>query len=463
MDLAGGSNEIEHGPHARFPQDPDFYRRVLEGLPTPVVVLDDHGRVVYGNWMAREVGGWSIDEGVGMNTFDQIHPDDLDWAASIFASVLEAPADEHRLPARPWGAVEFRMLSANGDTIPLHVTGAGALADPVVNGVIFDLRPAWWEDLNRRVTNALATGRPNDEVLDLIVRMVAVPPIPIDSALIDVGPDGQGVIAASLDRLRTVMSTDVGSAPWAKPADEPTVVLTSEIDGQLGVALRDAGYLDCWSIAVETPFHDVDLRLVACTPLHGAVDNSIRQRLRDARDLVALALERSHYDERLKHAAHHDSLTGLPNRLTIYERIAQLAESHERIGMLFVDLDGFKPVNDQFGHVAGDEVLRCVADRLASVMRSVDLCARLGGDEFAVVVGDPVDADVLGAIMRRIETALGEPVAIAGGDVVVAASVGAVLADASLSTDRIVGAADEEMYAVKSGTGRAGTVRVLTA
>jgi diguanylate cyclase (GGDEF)-like protein len=162
--------------------------------------------------------------------------------------------------------------------------------------------------------------------------------------------------------------------------------------------------------------------------------------------------------------AHHDVLTGLPNRLLLCDRVSQtLARSHRNgtaLAVLFLDLDGFKPINDQYGHEAGDNALIQVARRLSTVVRAVDTLARVGGDEFVVVISD-LDPDTetaraaATAVADKCIEAVGMPMTIKGKKHAVGTSIGIALGDKNSSFDALLSAADSAMYRAKeSGKGK---------
>lgn len=169
-------------------------------------------------------------------------------------------------------------------------------------------------------------------------------------------------------------------------------------------------------------------------------------------------------EERYRIMARFDALTGLLNRS---EFMFQLEQSYERIAdhggklaLLFVDLDHFKPVNDGYGHATGDELLRHVARRLQSVLRSSDLVARIGGDEFTVVLDRVSDAREAERIAEKLINVLSEPFAFNGLSLTVTASIGVALGpvDGSSLHD-LINAADQAMYRAKAN----GRNRVLVA
>ncbi|GAA3458489.1 GGDEF domain-containing protein [Saccharothrix longispora] len=154
--------------------------------------------------------------------------------------------------------------------------------------------------------------------------------------------------------------------------------------------------------------------------------------------------------ERLRHQAYHDPLTGVANRALFRERLDAALAGTSPVVVLFIDVDGFKDVNDNFGHAEGDAVLRVVAARLQACVRSQDVVARLGGDEFGVLVdGYPQAPEEIG---QRVLDALGAPHATASGTHVVRASVGVSHREAfdpSLTADDLLGSADAAMYTAK--------------
>jgi diguanylate cyclase (GGDEF)-like protein len=184
---------------------------------------------------------------------------------------------------------------------------------------------------------------------------------------------------------------------------------------------------------------------------------------------VATSLERgrleenlrqvTHLKEQLRHQALHDPLTGLPNRTLFLDRVRHAVDSAGRSGVwpavLYLDLDGFKPVNDTFGHEAGDVLLRTVADRLRGCLRPADTAARLGGDEFVVLLNGPIDRFGVARVIERIRAQLDVPVLLGEGVVTtVGASIGVALGDVDTrDADALVRDADIAMYTAKRAAG----------
>ncbi|MGE5469727.1 MAG: EAL domain-containing protein [Bacteroidota bacterium] len=159
-------------------------------------------------------------------------------------------------------------------------------------------------------------------------------------------------------------------------------------------------------------------------------------------------------ERQLEHLAHHDSLTGLPNRLLFDDRLTyameQAVRSEQRCLLLFLDLDGFKVINDTLGHAVGDELLRVVGDRLKTELRASDTVARLGGDEFVILTGS-ANPDYAAQLAQKILDQLRQPIPIAGELLSVTGSLGiAVFPDNGIDGQQLMRAADMAMYTAKA-------------
>ena len=162
-----------------------------------------------------------------------------------------------------------------------------------------------------------------------------------------------------------------------------------------------------------------------------------------------------HKDERIHHLAFHDALTGLPNRFLLQDRLLHAIERSRRedfhLAVLFIDLDGFKGVNDALGHRIGDQLLIDVAERIKSCLRDMDTVARIGGDEFVVLLEDLETADLSARVAANIVARLAAPTTILGHAIRTGASIGIALhPDDGCTPAELIEHADAAMYQAKA-------------
>ena len=209
--------------------------------------------------------------------------------------------------------------------------------------------------------------------------------------------------------------------------------------GEIGAQLRD-GQHDRWIVAPSR---------------HRARSTTTadQQALEAMVAVSSDAFARLQLTEDMTFLARHDLLTNLPNRGLLLDRVEHALQMSRRrgsrIALLFVDLDGFKPVNDRFGHAAGDRALLMVAEALAANVRSSDLVGRLGGDEFGILLED-VRLDEVDSACERILTALSAGVHVAGHELSLSASIGVASGDNSETAESMLRNADLAMYEAKS-------------
>jgi diguanylate cyclase len=173
-----------------------------------------------------------------------------------------------------------------------------------------------------------------------------------------------------------------------------------------------------------------------------------------------------HKEARALELAYFDELTGLPNRRLLRDRlhqaVAQCARQDKQLALLFVDLDGFKGVNDTLGHTAGDKLLKRVADRIAASIREADTACRYGGDEFVIMIPSLASAGIATAVAEKVRCHLAEPYIIDDFRVVIAASVGmALYPDHGQAAEDLLQHADSVLYRAKS-RGATASITALT-
>lgn len=191
------------------------------------------------------------------------------------------------------------------------------------------------------------------------------------------------------------------------------------------------------------------------------LEQEVQQRTLQLQDLLveleAKNSELADSNDQLKHVALHDALTGLPNRLLFHDRLDQAVKLAKRnktqFAVALLDLNDFKIVNDKYGHLAGDQLLKIIAERTKRILRASDTVARLGGDEFAFVL-PTVDRQSPEAVAEKIYNAIVEAITLDCGDITIGASIGVSLyPDHGVDNDSLIGKADSSMYEAKRNGG----------
>lgn len=164
--------------------------------------------------------------------------------------------------------------------------------------------------------------------------------------------------------------------------------------------------------------------------------------------------EKKRVEENIKYLAQYDQLTNIPNRALFNDRLKHAIEKAQRkknkIGLMFVDLDGFKKVNDSFGHQAGDELLQIIAERLSNIVRTEDTVARLGGDEFIIIIEELKHSDYAAIVAKKVLQSVGDVIYLSGQEVTVSASIGiSIFPDNGIDATSLIKNADISMYQAK--------------
>jgi len=383
---------------------------VLEGLPDAVVAASAAGTIVYVNHLAEELFGYPSHELVG-RPVHVLWPERVRERYTTNMQLYFATEHPLRFSTEVWGLRRDGSEFMGEMSWGIVETPAGKLLLAIGRDVserrAAEMRLRAVAAMGER---ALAGADPSDlanEAVELL-RLT----LPIERA---------AVVLASGDMLAEDGSGD-------------------RVDERLGIGNGDELVLAC-----EQELADEELSFAR------AVANTL-----------GTALARLRTEQQMRHEAVHDPLTGLANRTLLRDRLehalarSQREEEHAT-GVLFVDLDNFKQINDAFGHAAGDAVLAELGRRLTAAVRPADTVARLGGDEF-VVVCEEVDAEDVLALGRRLLAAISEPLEVAGIEYELTASIGIALG--RTDPDTLLGDADAAVYQAKAG-GR-GRVELFT-
>ena len=368
----------------------------------------------------------------------------------------------------PWAAQKRRMIGPEGGMMAMPLSAGGELLGVV--GASMCRVPRTWSD---------------DEVTFFRIVAETVAHV-LDRERLD------QALRASEARFRLLSETAAdlvvlidleGRITYASPSSVHLLGLTPEqlIGSESSAFIHPddrAGAYRQGDVVLERGWTTADMRLLRADGDYVWVTNSTSAVLDPAtnqpiefRSSIRDVSDRKHLEAKLEHQALHDPLTGLGNRILLQARLAEAtaspcaASAPKEMSVLLLDLDGFKAVNDTYGHAAGDEVLREVAQRLRSISRPGDTLARTGGDEFVLLCPDADERDAV-AIADRIVFVMSAPIRTAGFEVTLGASVGVAHVAGSAGrggdnhvADWLLIEADHAMYQAK----RAGKGRVAVA
>ncbi|TPK57706.1 EAL domain-containing protein [Mesorhizobium sp. B2-4-19] len=318
-----------------------------------------------------------------------------------------------------------------------------------------------------QILEMIAASAPLEDVLDRLVRLIESQLNGIFGSVLLLDKDGSHLrhgAAPSLAKDYTSAIDGVqigpkaGSCGTAAFRREPVIVADLMIDplwdDYRGIA-EPYGYRSCWSTPILSHTGAVlGVFAMYSTTVREPVEAEIS--LIDFTTRIAgIAIERKLAEDRIHFMANHDTLTGLPNRALLADRLSQAIlyaqRYHRWVSVVFIDVDNFKLVNDTLGHNAGDVLLKTVAGRMVECVRATDTVVRLGGDEFVVVLFDQdPDADLVAATVQKIRAAIAEPVQLGEHHLRTTASMGvANYPTDGANADALLANADVAMYRAK--------------
>ncbi|MBI2706218.1 MAG: GGDEF domain-containing protein [Actinobacteria bacterium] len=449
-------------PVAPLIATPAWAVSALGHLTDLVVVLDDSLTLLWANGYTKRLLGYrdeDEDRLIGTSIAEFVHPDDLLRAGEVVGMMVE---DQLVVPVTP---ALYRLRQADGAWTPVELNGVVVPASDGLGALIVIVgRYSGDRHLQDHILEMLTSGASTDDVVELIPGFGHWRHPYEVYAIWYRNARGEWTMAGT-ELAAELAAVAVSGNPWQMAVEHNEEVVAEADDLPPAVrALAEQHMLGaCWAIPVPDPLHDEHAAVIAwsragmgiATPVH-------RYALETMARSLELVLQWRRQRTGLEDAARCDSLTGVANRGRVFEVLGELRReaaadgTKMRVGLLYVDLDGFKDVNDLHGHTAGDAVLTEVARRISTTLRPGDMLGRLGGDEFAVVCRDVPDDSALPSIAQRIIEAVSPPMRVGRAEIAVGASIGVAMAVAAeLRPDELIDRADNALYSAKAaGRGR---------
>ena len=426
------------------------YREIVDTSGAVFLVIAPDGRVSYAGGSVRDLLGWEPEEVVGRNMAEFLPPDQLSLA-------VEAISEVEMLGRRPEGVpIVFNIRKANGDLGVVEIGGVGFRDVPEIDGTVVRLRDFTAQHHLDEFFAALVAEEPLEVMLSSLVRSIAASLNAPAAAVLHGFDDGRFSGAAAFGVPLDVLTLDRG--PWVTAAHTGSPA-ASEARDLMPSPEPELGLLSCWIHPVDA--QDKPASIVVFPAQLGPPLLGHRRVLDRLSRYVRLAMTRSVEHDRLRQLAGTDPLTGAMNRAGFRDRLAAgLADGEPGLTVAFCDLDGFKPVNDSFGHRAGDAVLVEVVQRLRAAVRRSDVLARFGGDEFTLLFRHGPADDVAAIAGQRLLAAMEEPYAVGVSTVRLGLSIGLATSRPGDTAEQLLAHADAALYDAKRAGG--GCLRVRT-
>jgi diguanylate cyclase (GGDEF)-like protein/PAS domain S-box-containing protein len=391
-----------------------LFPKLINLLLDTVFVVDESNHIVFVSDACHRLLGYQPDEMIGQAILEFVHPDDRAGTRASAQRIMDG---------KPHNDFENRYIHKNGRVVRILWSARWYEEERLRIGVARDVTALRRADQTRNALYRISETAQDADTLEKLSTGV------------------KEVIGELFPRDR--LNLTFFDADQAATDDIPDSEKVRE-GGWLGIPLvsknATLGMLTLEKTVPGASFDDEDKALLEFVATQ-----------------VAAMFERKKAAEQMRFLAHHDPLTGLTNRALFYDRLETSLHSairnHSRLALLYLDLNEFKPINDNWGHEAGDEVLREVARRLEGGTRQTDTIGRMGGDEFTILLTDlPDSSAAVETAIRKVREILGAPIIFAGQTFQITASIGVALYPEDGETAKqLLVKADANMYLNKHG------------
>ncbi|MBP0049582.1 diguanylate cyclase [Marinobacterium sp. AK62] len=453
---------------------------LLHSLDGGVLLLNRRCQIVFCNrWISQHIG-LGDDELIG-KTLAQLYPGQIAPAlqeaienACLYrmGRILSYQLHKRLLP--------LRQRTPSGELRPLHQS---ILIRPLSESdltliQVHDITNAVKREqhlraservlrLERKVLELIATGDSMDDVLTEICTTIETLLPSVHSAILLLDEDGKSLSVRCAPSLPPAfmkrekgLRVGPGGTTCTQSIQHRALTITPDIGSDelwrpFAEEAKRMNIAACWAQPIVAAYDEV-LGVLACYPeCPSSPSDADKLLLQRMANLTAITLERHKRIERIRFLAMHDPLTGLPNRSLLNELLGRnLRRAHRegnRFALMFIDLDGFKEINDHHGHDAGDDLLSVLSGRMTDQLRGTDTCARIGGDEFVIMLETVHSPESAQLVAEKILTKLNSPVQRGPLCLQVSASIGiALYPDHGVSADALLTHADDAMYKAKA-------------
>jgi diguanylate cyclase (GGDEF)-like protein/PAS domain S-box-containing protein len=421
------------------------------------------GRFTRVNQKFCQIIGYSADELCCLSFAQITHPDDLQKSTETAQQMFTGQISDHSFEKRyirKTGEVVWVSLNS---TVLKDANGRSSRAVATIVDITDRKHAEWLERDRRMVLEKVARHMPLPEVLAQLAEAVQRQ---IEKSVVAVMVLSEGRIAlhgshlpeglqVKLNAHCLSIATHLSQGVWnSGDACGVTDIESDPIWNELRAEALGAGLTTCWSVVIRAVDGTTLGLLTVFCPRRRRPSRGEIHTLEMVSQLATICIEHHQAAGQLSHLVRHDPLTGLPNRLMFEDRaqhaLAMSRRTDKQVGLMVLDIDKFKSINDTLGHQAGDHLLQQFAQRLRTQLRETDTMARIGGDEFVIVLPELSSRQAAEIIARKLVNSLEEPFALAGRLVRATCSIGiAVFPDDGEDAVTLQKQADAALYRVK--------------